>query len=581
MFGTLSRFWRFVFRGRVLQVILLLLIMCLAAVMEMATLAAVLPLVGSLVNAQDGATELIASYLPASLGQSEHLQSMILIGVVIIVCLSAALRILVLRMSAEFSATMGLHLQTQYFRIMLSAQYEEIVNESSSQKLSLMTTKIPYINSVYLLGALNLTTSLISAIGIVVMLVWLSTGIVFVALFFLTIAYVLVAYFSRRKLRFYGKSIAINNPRSVQYLQDSLGGIRDVIMGSSQSVYVDRFETVAEKVETGKARLVFYSGFPRPILEAFGISAIAAITYFVNKGSTTDTHLLPMLGAFSLGLLRLLPYIQQIFAQWSKMYHAQPMFNDVVRAMNNFEPIDNHTVSLSTEQTAAVSFDSRIKLDNADFNYLHGDLPVLKQINLTINKGDYVGIVGPTGSGKSTLVDLLMGLLTPTQGALLVDGVVIDESNRHQWRRKVAHVPQRVYLADGTIEENIAFAVADDQINQARVCKSAERAHISEYIESLPDKYQTRVGENGVRLSGGQRQRLGIARALYAQCEVLVFDEATNALDKDTEQAIINELLNLSEYMTIIAIAHNNEAVKHCRQIVRVADGQAVLRTQE
>jgi len=344
-------------------------------------------------------------------------------------------------------------------------------------------------------------------------------------------------------------------------------------MGASQQVYVDRFTSVARKVEIAKARLIFYAAFPRPVLEAIGISAIAAIAFYISNRSIDGSNVLPVLGAFSLGLLRLLPYVQQIFAQWSGMYHGQQMLADVMQAMNYFQPM-GAKASVSDDAEPQISFTHEIQLNDVGFNYRDVAEPVLTGANLTITKGDFVGIVGQTGSGKSTLVDILMGLLPPVQGSLKIDGRVVDSNNRHRWREKVAHVPQRVYLSEGSIESNIAFAVPEDLIDHGKVKQCATNAQIDGYIESLPQGYQTEVGENGVRLSGGQRQRLGIARALYLQCEVMVFDEATNAVDADTEKGILSALKNLDENITIISIAHNDEAVRHCDHVYQVVNGK-------
>jgi len=554
------------------KVALLLLLMAIAALMEMATLVSIVPLVASLMDTPDAASKSFSRYLPQFVLQSENPNAIILGAVVVVVCISALFRILVTRLSSEFAARVGVMLQRRYFNIIINAEYEDIVNEPSSRKINIITTSIPYIVSTYVLNALSLTTSLISATGIVVMLVWFSTGVIFLALLVLTLVYVLVAYYSRRRLRRYGQSVATNNPKKVGYLQDSLGGIRDVIMGSSQRVFAEHFTSAAEKVEIAKARLVFYAAFPRPVLEAIGISAIAAIAYYINRGSIDGRSVLPVLGAFSLGLLRLLPYLQKIFSQWSAMYHGQQMLVEVMQAINMD---DKPQLSLTTEtsKVMALSFEEEIKLDNVGFNYRDVTEPVLQGASIEIKKGEFVGIVGQTGSGKSTLVDIIMGLLPPTQGQLKVDGQVIDDMSRGLWRQKVTHVPQRIYLSEGSIMSNIAFSVPEDEIDIARVKQCAARAHVDAYIESLALSYRTNVGENGVRLSGGQRQRIGIARALYAQCEVMVFDEATNAVDAQTEKAIINELKNIGDNITVISVAHNDEAVRHCDHIYQVGDG--------
>lgn len=572
LLDTIIRFWRFAFRGRGHKVISLLAIMVLAALMEMATLVAIIPLVASLIDGSEANIVKFMRFVPKFYSEERDPQILILFLVVVVVTGSAILRVLVTRLSSEFAARVGTMLQRRYFNIMINAEYEDIVNESSSKKINIITTNIPYVVTTYILNALTLTTCLISAIGIIAVLVWISTGVIFVALFCLTIIYFLIAYFSRRRLRRYGKQIAHNNPRRIQYLQDSMGGIRDVIMGSVQPVFIKNFTAVTQKVEVARARLIFYAALPRPVLEAIGISTIAVIAYYISQGSIDGDSVLPILGAFSLGLLRLLPYIQKIFAQWAGMYHGHQMLIDVMHAMNDFkEPIVNSEIDV--REIDSVLFDKEIRMENIQFRYRDTDKPVLKNANLIIKKGEFVGVVGLTGSGKSTLVDILMGLLPPTEGCLSVDGVAITELNREAWRMRVAHVPQRVYLSEGSILSNIAFAVPEDQVDMERVKRSAKSAHIDDFIRSMPLQYQTNVGENGARLSGGQRQRLGIARALYARCDVLVFDEATNAVDKKTEKAIISELKILAQDVTVISVAHNEVAVSQCDHIFQVIDG--------
>ena len=205
------------------------------------------------------------------------------------------------------------------------------------------------------------------------------------------------------------------------------------------------------------------------------------------------------------------------------------------------------------------------------------DMPwVLRNINLKLTKGSRIGFIGTTGSGKSTLVDIIMGLLSQTEGSLIIDKQYITHKNRAMWRSHIAHVPQNIYLSDATIEENIAFGVHKDKIDRQQVKKAAKQAQISVVIEGWQKGYETLVGERGVRLSGGQRQRIGIARALYKQADVLIFDEATNALDNKTEQEVIEAIESLSDKLTIIMIAHRVSTLKRCKKIVEINNGEIV-----
>jgi ATP-binding cassette, subfamily B, bacterial PglK len=218
-----------------------------------------------------------------------------------------------------------------------------------------------------------------------------------------------------------------------------------------------------------------------------------------------------------------------------------------------------------------MAFQKEINLKNISFRYFDNTPWVINNVNLNIKKGSRVGFIGETGAGKSTLLDIIMGLLEVTNGSILIDNIAVTKENFRSWQGHIAHVPQDIFLIDGTIEENIAFGVKNNMINHDRVVKSLEQARIKGMVESWEDKYKTFVGERGIRLSGGQRQRIGIARALYKQASVLIFDEATNALDNKTEQLVMESIEDLDSDLTILIIAHRLSTLKGCNQIVELS----------
>jgi ATP-binding cassette subfamily B protein len=221
-----------------------------------------------------------------------------------------------------------------------------------------------------------------------------------------------------------------------------------------------------------------------------------------------------------------------------------------------------------------ITFRHQIKLANASFRYEISAPCVLNDLNFVISKGDRVGFIGTTGSGKSTAIDIIMGLLEPSEGALIVDEQILNNLNRRAWQARIAHVPQTIFLSDTTIEENIAFGVPRAEIDPDRVRKSALQAQLDSTIISWPRGYKTLVGERGIRLSGGQRQRIGIARALYKRADVLIFDEATSALDEETEQAVMQAIESLSRDITMLIIAHRHSTLKNCTKIIELDAGR-------
>jgi ATP-binding cassette subfamily B protein len=268
------------------------------------------------------------------------------------------------------------------------------------------------------------------------------------------------------------------------------------------------------------------------------------------------------------GAQRLLPVLQQAYAAWGSVKSGQASLQDTLDLLEQDEPIFNAPPPIQP-----APFNSDIRLSNLGFRY-DPKLPwIFRGIDLTIKKGERIGLIGPTGEGKSTLLDVLMGLLEPTEGRLEIDGLPVRSDTRRQWQLHVAHVPQSIFIADISVEENVAFGVPKNEIDLERVRLCCRQAQIADLIESWPNQYMTFVGERGMRLSGGQRQRIGIARALYKKADVIIFDEATSALDSETEAAVMTTLESLGENLTIFLIAHRLTTLKMCSRVFELRDG--------
>jgi ATP-binding cassette subfamily B protein len=271
----------------------------------------------------------------------------------------------------------------------------------------------------------------------------------------------------------------------------------------------------------------------------------------------------------------MLPAMQQLFSSWAGIRGGRHSLIDVVELLEQ-----EKTDSLCMNLEHSISFQTAIELKNVSFSYDQNSPWVLKNLNVRIPKGARVGIMGPTGAGKSTFLDILMGLLEPTDGSLLIDNLEITSLNNRGWQMKLAHVPQSIFLADTTIEQNIAFGVPLEKINSQLVLDAAKRAQLSETINSWKDGYKTLVGERGIKLSGGQRQRIGIARAFYKQADVIIFDEATSALDADTEKAVMDTIESISKDTTLIVVAHRLSTLAMCDQRYKFTNGE-MLRVLE
>ena len=287
------------------------------------------------------------------------------------------------------------------------------------------------------------------------------------------------------------------------------------------------------------------------------------------KQTGSFNNSLPMISLYVFAGYRLMPALQQIYVSFTTISYIGPSLDKLYEDINNLKSIE-----LNQDQ-GFLSFNKTITLKNINYNYPNTSRTTLKNVNLSIFAKTTVGLIGTTGSGKTTMVDIILGLLEAQMGTLEIDGQIITRQNSRAWQRSIGYVPQHIYLSDNTIADNIALGIDSKNINLEALEKASKIANLHDFVvNELPEKYQTIVGERGVRLSGGQRQRIGIARALYNNPNVLILDEATSALDNQTEQAVMDAINNLGKNITIILIAHRLSTVKKCDKIFLLEDGK-------
>ena len=352
-------------------------------------------------------------------------------------------------------------------------------------------------------------------------------------------------------------------------LSEAFGATKEVKVGGLEQVYIQRFATPAEIFAKGQATANVIAQLPRFALEAIAFGGMLLVILYLMTKSGSFAASLPIIALYAFAGYRLMPALQQIYGAFTQLCFAGPALDALHKDLSSLQAADAQQGQLSP-----LPLNKAIMLSQVSYRYPNASKTALKGIDLIIPACSTVGFVGATGSGKTTMVDVILGLLEPQEGSLKIDGQPITAANRRQWQRAIGYVPQHIYLADDSVEANIAFGVNAKSIDPQAVERAAEIANLHEFVvNDLPQGYATTVGERGVRLSGGQRQRIGIARALYHNPQVLILDEATSALDNLTEKAIIEAVHNLDNNVTVIMIAHRLSTVEKCDQIVMIEQG--------
>lgn len=568
--SLMIRLWGHLTRRRQKQLGLLLILMLVSAFSEMISLGAVLPFIGVLTAPEKvfnyPGVRVIADMIRITSPDQLVLPLVIVFALAAVV--AGGIRVLLVWSNTRLSNAIGVDLSIEIYRRTLYQPYKVHISRNSSSVISGITDKT--------YSAVNVIQSLLTLASSGALLVALMTALlaidpvtVLIAALVFGVSYGLITWLSGRKLQINSQRIARESTQVLKALQEGLGGIRDVLLTGTQRVYYETFRNALLPFRRAMASNTFIALSPRFAMEATGMVLIAGLAYGLSRQAGGVATALPVLGALALGAQRLLPALQQIYVAWAAIAGSQDSLAEAVELLN--QPLPTEATAPEPEP---LELRDSIVFKSVRFRYSE-DSPWFC-LGFTILKGTRVGFVGSTGSGKTTTADLLMGLLEPIEGQILVDSQSILGERRRSWQRAIAHVPQSIFLADITVAENIAFGVRRNEIDMNLVRKAARQAQIDKFIESLRKGYNELVGERGIRLSGGQRQRIGIARALYKQASVLIFDEATSSLDNATEQAVMESIESLNRDLTILIIAHRLTTVKRCDQIIELAHGKVV-----
>jgi len=551
------------------QLLILLTLMILTSMFEVISIGAVIPFLGVLIEPSKIFELPAAQPFIQFLGVDQPTQIILPISALfaIAVLLSGVMRLILLWASVRFGFTLGADFSVGIFTQVINQPYIAHTKQNSSDIISAISIKIEQVINGVVISALNMISSFIIFTAIITILIIINPSASLMAILFFSLLYLFFYLYVKQKLKVNSLNISRESNSLIKISQEALGGIRDIIIDGNQKLHRNIFKRADLIFRKSLGSNLFISSSPRYIIETFGVLLIVLLAYMLStQGEKSFADGIPVLGALALGAQRLLPVMQNFYNSWGNIKGTHFVLEEVLVFLNLN---DSKTMSVINNDCA---FEKNIRLKDVSFGYDENSLPTINKINIDIKKGDCIGIIGKTGSGKSTLFDIMMGLLNPTHGTLEVDENVITSSNLRAWQSRIAHVPQNIYLSDSTLEENIAFGIPAEEIDISLVRRVAISANIDSVINEWPLKYKTILGERGIRLSGGQRQRIGIARALYKQADVLFLDEATSSLDTTTESSIMKAIENLDNDVTLIIIAHRITTLKNCSRILELTN---------
>jgi ABC-type multidrug transport system fused ATPase/permease subunit len=468
---------------------------------------------------------------------------------------------------ASFAFGLQASVSERLFRGYLLQPYMFHLQRNSAQLIRNAINETNQFTFGAILPGLVLLTEILVLLSMAAMLIWFEPVGASVVILLGIGAGIVFYRITRSRIRRWGEERQVHEGLRIQHLQQGLGGAKEVKLLGRESYFLERYAWHnAASARTGELQTALQS-VPRLLLEFLAVLALGAVVLAAKASGRTSEDLIPIFGLFSVAAFRLIPSANRILAAIQSLRFSLPVLDVLTRELNVCGRPDFLC------EVERLPFGNSIELRGITFRYPGSDTDTLRRVGLTIGHGQTVGFVGESGAGKSTLINVILGLLEPTEGQILVDGIDV-RGRLANWQRNIGYVPQNIYLTDDSLRRNIAFGVQDELIDEAALCRAMTAAQLDVFVADLPEGLDTLVGERGVRLSGGQRQRIGIARALYHAPVLLVLDEATSALDNDTERGVIDAVNALHGTITILIVAHRITTVGGCDVVYRLTDGQ-------
>jgi len=457
----------------------------------------------------------------------------------------------------------------------LSMPYVYFLTQNTADLSKNILSEVNVLTNGFILPLVDIAIKSFVAIGILTMLLFTNIYVTILSAIIFGGSYALIYFYFHDKLKTNGAKRLKENKMRFKTAGEALGGIKDIKVMGREDFFYHRYLKHSLELSNLQAWSALIGQMPRYFLETIAFGGIVTLVLYFITTTGNANEAIPTISFFAFAAYRLLPALQVVFASFTKVRFSQITVNRIIEDLSEKGGFREQFLVYEKEPVNTMPFNTSLQLKEASFNYPNTNEPVIYNINLSIQHNTSVGLVGPTGAGKTTLVDIILGLLTPQKGEFSVDGVKINENNILNWQKNLGYVPQHIYLSDDTILNNIAFGIPDEKIDRKTVEHVARISNLHDFIISeLPNGYETIVGERGIRLSGGERQRVGIARALYHDPEVLVLDEATSSLDGITESAVLEAVNNIAKLKTVIIIAHRLTTVKDCDIIYLIDKGK-------
>jgi ATP-binding cassette subfamily C protein len=467
------------------------------------------------------------------------------------------------------------HLSMKLLKQYMAKPYSYFLIHNSSDLGKNVLQEIQNLTTSYLIQLIDLITYTIVAIAIITLLFITDIKITLAAIILLGGSYSLIYIITKKRMRTAGQERMEANTMRFKTANEAFSGIKEIKISSREDEFLSRFATHSSENANLRAWYDIVRRLPRYALEAVAFGGIVLLVLFLIISGEEANRVVPMVSLFAFAGYRLMPALQRVFNAASALNFNTAILDRIHDDI--FETGKFASLDWPLERPQPLEFNDKIELKDIKYSYPDDQEAVLKNINIEIKKHTEIGLAGATGAGKSTLVNVILGLLNPEEGKIEIDGLKLNEDNIRNWQQNLGYVPQDIYLCDDTILSNIAFGVPKDEIDMEAVKKATKIANIDKFIENeLPQGYDTVVGERGVRVSGGQRQRLGLARALYNDPEVLVLDEATSSLDGATQKAVMEAINNVAKVKTMIIIAHRLSTVQNCDSIYMIEDGKVI-----